>query len=162
MISLTPVHGLSTSNACQHSTSVLQWHLVGGQQSRLLTHTNRRHALRVLATANVSPGKRRSSKEVNMVDPVEAKKLAAKQMEEIKAKEKFERRRQIEAINGAWAMIGLTIGLVIEGHTGKGILGQLSGYWQAISGLFLSVKLPFGQYSIATLMEHSQIQHLNM
>ncbi|KAK9697499.1 hypothetical protein RND81_08G041400 [Saponaria officinalis] len=151
MVSVIPVHGFITSNnSCQllftrHPISVHEWHLVGGQQSRLMTHTTRRHALRTLATANVSPGKRRSPKEVNMVDPLEAKKLAAKQMEEIKAKEKFERRRQIEAINGAWAMIGLTIGLVIEGHTGKGFLGQLSGYWHAIEGLFLSVKLPFGQ-----------------
>lgn len=37
----------------------------------------------------------------------------------------FQRRRQIEAINGAWAMIGLTAGLVIEGHTGKPILTQV-------------------------------------
>jgi len=35
-------------------------------------------------------GYRRSSKEVIMVDPLEAKRLAAKEMEEIKAKEKFE------------------------------------------------------------------------
>ncbi|KHN34775.1 hypothetical protein glysoja_032951 [Glycine soja] len=58
-------------------------------------------------------------------DPVEAKRLAAKQMERIKAKEKFKRRRQIEAINGAWAMIGLTAGLVTEGQTGKSILTQV-------------------------------------
>ena len=38
----------------------------------------------------------------------------------------IQRRRQIEAINGAWAMIGLTAGLVIEGQTGKGILGQVN------------------------------------
>lgn len=37
----------------------------------------------------------------------------------------LQRRRQIEAINGAWAMIGLTAGLVIEGHTGKSILDQV-------------------------------------
>lgn len=67
-----------------------------------------------------------------MVDPLEAKRLAAKQMQQIKAREKFKRRRQIEAINGAWAMIGLTAGLVIEGHTGKPILTQLADYWSAI------------------------------
>lgn len=39
-----------------------------------------------------------------------------------------QRRRQIEAINGAWAMIGLTAGLVIEGQTGKGILAQVKSY----------------------------------
>ncbi|CAK9176829.1 unnamed protein product [Ilex paraguariensis] len=72
-----------------------------------------------------------------MVDPLEAKRLAAKQMEQIKSKEKFKRRRQIEAINGAWAMIGLTVGLVLEGHTGNSILSQLAGYWAAFIGLFV-------------------------
>lgn len=38
----------------------------------------------------------------------------------------MQRRRRIEAINGAWAMIGLTAGLVIEGETGKSILSQVS------------------------------------
>ena len=37
----------------------------------------------------------------------------------------MQRRRQAEAINGALAMIGLTAGLVVEAHTGKGILGQV-------------------------------------
>lgn len=41
----------------------------------------------------------------------------------------MQRRRQIEAINGAWAMIGLTAGLVIEGQTGKGILAQVTSYF---------------------------------
>jgi len=35
------------------------------------------------------------------------------------------KQRQAEAINGALAMIGLTAGLVVEGRTGKGILGQV-------------------------------------
>ncbi|XP_057464164.1 uncharacterized protein LOC130753963 isoform X4 [Actinidia eriantha] len=73
----------------------------------------------------VSPRKVSSRKEVIMVDPLEAKRLAVKQMEEIKAKEKLKRRRQIEAINGAWAMIGLTAGLVVEGQTGNSILAQV-------------------------------------
>lgn len=91
-----------------------------------------------------------------MVDPLEAKRIAGKQMEEIKGREKqqvrkstlwmnddrlysklveiaqnvilsfdLQRRREIEAINGAWAIIGLTIGLVIEAQTGKGILAQV-------------------------------------
>lgn len=34
-------------------------------------------------------------------------------------------RRQAEAVNGTLAMIGLTAGLVVEGQTGKGILGQV-------------------------------------
>lgn len=37
----------------------------------------------------------------------------------------LQRRREIEAINGAWAIIGLMIGLVIEAQTGKGILAQV-------------------------------------
>lgn len=72
-----------------------------------------------------------------MVDPVEAKRLAAKQMEKIKAKEKFKRRRQIEAINGAWAMIGLTAGLVIEGKTGNSIMAQVIGYWTTFISFFV-------------------------
>ncbi|KAG1326510.1 hypothetical protein COCNU_01G004440 [Cocos nucifera] len=48
-----------------------------------------------------------------------------------------QRRRQAEAINGAWAMIGLTAGLVVEGRTGKGILGQLAGYSSAMISFFI-------------------------
>ncbi|KAF7838079.1 Chlorophyll A-B binding protein [Senna tora] len=85
----------------------------------------------------VSSGKEGSQKDVIMVDPVEAKRLASKQMEKIKAREKLKRRRQIEAINGAWAMIGLTAGLVIEGQTGKSILTQLADYLNAIIHVFV-------------------------
>lgn len=41
----------------------------------------------------------------------------------------LQRRRQIEAINGAWAMIGLTAGLVIEGQTGNSILSQVPPFF---------------------------------
>lgn len=71
-----------------------------------------------------------------MVDPLEAKRLAVKQMQEIRAREKLKNRRRAEAINGALAMIGLTAGAVLEGRTGKGILGQLAGYLAALSSLF--------------------------
>ncbi|RLM79158.1 uncharacterized protein C2845_PM12G20090 [Panicum miliaceum] len=79
-------------------------------------------------------GKRSSGENVVMVDPLEAKRLAAKQMQEIRAKEKLKKQRQAEAINGALAMIGLTAGLVVEGQTGKGILEQFTyikrnGWW---------------------------------
>ncbi|KAF8035508.1 hypothetical protein BT93_C1513 [Corymbia citriodora subsp. variegata] len=97
----------------------------------------RGQAFRLLANPNTSSGKERSIKEVIMVDPLEAKRLADKQMQQLQAKEKFQRRRQIEAINGAWAMIGLTAGLVIEGQTGKSILSQLAGYWDAIVQFFV-------------------------
>nr|POE46097.1 dead-box atp-dependent rna helicase 20 [Quercus suber] len=93
------------------------------------------------AGQKVSSRKGGPKNEVIMVDPLEAKRLAAKQMQEIKAKEKFKRRREIEAINGAWAMIGLTAGLVIEGQTGKSILTQLADYWSAINSIHLIFKL---------------------
>ncbi|XP_022969696.1 uncharacterized protein LOC111468645 isoform X2 [Cucurbita maxima] len=101
------------------------------------THRTRGQAFRILANPNVSPGKDDLIKKVIMVDPLEAKRLAAKEMEKIKAKEKFKRRRQIEAINGAWAMIGLTAGLIVEGQTGKGILAQLAGYLAAVVNFFV-------------------------
>lgn len=41
----------------------------------------------------------------------------------------LQRKRQAEAINGAWAMIGLTAGLVVEGSTGNGILAQVRLNW---------------------------------
>ncbi|KAF3457343.1 hypothetical protein FNV43_RR02000 [Rhamnella rubrinervis] len=45
------------------------------------------------------------------------------------------RQRQIEAINGAWAIIGLTTGLVIESQSGKGILAQV----KLLSTLFVHI-----------------------
>ncbi|CAE6172422.1 unnamed protein product [Arabidopsis arenosa] len=110
------------------------------QDAKLVGNRARVGVVRVLANPNVSPpppGKAKVKKEVIMVDPLEAKRLAGKQMEEIKGREKQQRRREIEAINGAWAIIGLTIGLVIEAQTGKGILAQLAGYWSAVLHLFV-------------------------
>ncbi|KAH0654837.1 hypothetical protein KY285_029719 [Solanum tuberosum] len=106
------------------------------QNTDLASWKTRSQAIRVLANPNASPGRERKRKEVIMVDPLEAKRLAAKQMEEIKAKERYQRRRQIEAINGAWAMIGLTVGLIIEGHTGLSIPSQLESYVSAVVGIF--------------------------
>ncbi|XP_057968442.1 uncharacterized protein LOC131157973 isoform X3 [Malania oleifera] len=108
------------------------WGLRRHQDSSLVTRRNQGQAFRILANPNVSPGKVNSKNEVIMVDPLEAKRLAAKQLQEIKAKEKIKRQRQAEAINGAWAIIGLTAGLVVEAHTGKSILAQLAGYWSSI------------------------------
>ncbi|XP_066322013.1 uncharacterized protein [Miscanthus floridulus] len=115
------------------SPSLSRWTI----QYKQLGHTlyRRSHVL-AFASADAPQGKRSSGENVVMVDPLEAKHLAAKQMQEIRAKEKLKRRRQAEAINGALAMIGLTAGLVVEAHTGKGILGQLVGYLTAISSLF--------------------------
>ncbi|OMO51023.1 hypothetical protein CCACVL1_30052 [Corchorus capsularis] len=106
------------------AATIFRWRYGRLQYPSLVTSRTNGQAFRILATANVPSGKEDPGKNVIMVDPLEAKRLAAKQMEQIKAKEKRKRRRQIEAINGAWAMIGLTAGLVIEGQTGKSILEQ--------------------------------------
>ncbi|POO03309.1 Chlorophyll A-B binding protein [Trema orientale] len=119
------------------SATLLRWGWRCHPDANTVAYRTRGQAFQVLANPNVSPGKGRSNNEVIMVDPLEAKRLAAKQMAKIKAKEKFKRRRQIEAINGAWAMIGLTAGLVIEGQTGKNILTQLADYWGAIVHFFV-------------------------
>ncbi|KAK4431928.1 hypothetical protein Salat_0954900 [Sesamum alatum] len=137
-LSLPIINGggqLSSSNF--RSSDGPKWGLQREQGVRLFPRRTRSQTIRVLANPNVSPDKRKSNKEVIMVDPVEAKRLAAKQMEQIKAKEKFKKQRQIEAINGAWAMIGLTAGLVVEGHTGNSILAQLAGYWTALVDFFV-------------------------
>ncbi|XP_075514554.1 uncharacterized protein LOC142549476 isoform X2 [Primulina tabacum] len=123
---------LSSSNSLPPTT--FRWGLKRKQDTRL--HPRRSQAI-LLANPNVSPDKGNSKKEVVMVDPLEAKRLASKQMAQIKAKEKLRKQRQIEAINGAWAMIGLTVGLVIEGGTGKSIIAQLAGYWAAFIGFFV-------------------------
>ncbi|CAL8990828.1 unnamed protein product [Prunus brigantina] len=119
------------------SATLYKWGWKRQQGGNVVSYRTNGHALQILANPNVSSKKRDSSNEVIMVDPLEAKRLAAKQMEEIKAKEKYKRKRQIEAINGAWAMIGLTAGLVIEAQTGKSILDQLVGYWNAIVNIFM-------------------------
>ncbi|XP_042003340.1 uncharacterized protein LOC121752375 [Salvia splendens] len=129
-----PFSARRSSSANSHSSTAFEWGLQRKQNEGLFPRRITGQAIRVLANPNASSGKGKSKKEVIMVDPSEAKRLAAKQMELIKAKEEFKRRRQIEAINGAWAMIGLTVGLVIEGQTGKSIPAQLAGYWDAIVG----------------------------
>ncbi|XP_050371817.1 uncharacterized protein LOC126789804 [Argentina anserina] len=111
-----------------------KWGLRKYQGGNIVAYGTNGHALQMLPNPNASS---KGNNEVIMVDPSEAKRLAAKQMEQIKAKENFKRKRKIEAINGAWAMIGLTAGLVIEGQTGKSILVQLSDYWSAIVDFFM-------------------------
>ncbi|XWS73179.1 hypothetical protein CRYUN_Cryun02cG0104000 [Craigia yunnanensis] len=123
------------------SATIFRWRFGRDQGSNLVTCRTKGQAFRILANPNVSSGKGDPGNEVIMVDPLEAKRLASKQMEQIKAKEKFKRRRQIEAINGAWAMIGLTSGLVIESQTGKSIIAQLAGYLSAITPMFLCDRL---------------------
>eukprot|EP00250_Pteridium_aquilinum_P001033 c11218_g1_i1 orf=357-839(-) len=77
-----------------------------------------------------------AQKQVVMVDPIEAKRLAAEQMKQLQAKAKLKRQRTIEAINGGWAMLGLTACLVIEGYTGKTILSQVAGYLHVLADIF--------------------------
>ncbi|CAL5328447.1 unnamed protein product [Camellia sinensis] len=139
---------LSSSSSNHHSSTVFKWGLRRDQDTKLFTRRTKGQAVRLLANPNVCitqgfhmynadifglnmlkdffrvTPRKAEKKEVIMVDPLEAKRLAAKQMAEIKEKERLKRRREIEAINGAWAMIGLTAGLVIEGHTGNSILSQ--------------------------------------
>lgn len=117
--------------------SSLFWRSDGTQLAFYGFQRSNKHIPHINASANVSGGKGTKANDVIMVDPLEAKRLAAKQMQEIKAKEKRKRQRQIEAINGAWAIIGLTAGLVIEGKTGDGILAQVMGYLEAIKHLFI-------------------------
>ncbi|ONK81938.1 uncharacterized protein A4U43_C01F34460 [Asparagus officinalis] len=116
--------------------SAFSWRLRREQLAYTGLQKRNQHVIRVFATARTPQGKRTKGNDIIMVDPLEAKRLAAQQMQEIKAREKRKRRRQIEAINGAWAMIGLTAGLVIEGQTGHGMLAQVAGYLEAITGLF--------------------------
>ncbi|KAJ8751027.1 hypothetical protein K2173_016208 [Erythroxylum novogranatense] len=116
------------------SATTLRWGFTRDQHASSVTSRTKSQAFQLLANPNVSGNMK---DEIIMVDPLEAKRLAAKQMQAIKAREKFKKRRQIEAINGAWAMIGLTAGLIIEGNTGKGILHQLAGYWSAIIHFFV-------------------------
>ncbi|KAK7265317.1 hypothetical protein RJT34_32935 [Clitoria ternatea] len=134
----TTTHPVSFNAHLRYSSpNLLKFGWRKEQDASIVAKRTRGQAFRVLANPNVSPGKKGSNNDVVMVDPVEAKRLAAKQMEKIKAKEKLKRRRQIEAINGAWAMIGLTAGLVIEGQTGKNILTQLHDYFSAIISFFV-------------------------
>ncbi|TKY54628.1 hypothetical protein E2542_SST19040 [Spatholobus suberectus] len=119
---LQPTNGHFVSFNAHHrspSPTFLKWGWSREQDASIVANRTRGQAFQVLVAS------RKEGSNVVMVDPVEAKRLAAKQMERIKAKEKLKRRRQIEAINGAWAMIGLTAGLVIEGQTGKSILTQV-------------------------------------
>ncbi|CAL9106173.1 unnamed protein product [Musa textilis] len=137
MLSL-PASGVpppSTSPFSSAPGTTLRQSLQSRQWANTVIWISNRQRLLAFANVNASQGKGSSSGEIIMVDPIEAKQLAAKQMQEIQAKEKLKRRRQAEAINGTLAMIGLTAGLIVEGQTGKGILGQLAGYWDAITSL---------------------------
>ncbi|XP_057464165.1 uncharacterized protein LOC130753963 isoform X5 [Actinidia eriantha] len=85
-----PIPSLRQSSfSNHHSATVFKWGLKRVQDAKLVTSRKKGQAFRVLENPNVSPRKVSSRKEVIMVDPLEAKRLAVKQMEEIKAKEKL-------------------------------------------------------------------------
>ncbi|CAK9868253.1 unnamed protein product [Sphagnum jensenii] len=93
-------------------------------------------AVRALVETNSNGSFRRSrkqTKEVIMVDPLEAKRLAAEEWKLLQVRAALQRQQQIEAINGGWAVLGLTAAIVIEGYTGKGILEQVAGYLDSIA-----------------------------
>ncbi|KAK1420916.1 hypothetical protein QVD17_22882 [Tagetes erecta] len=125
----------SSFSSNRHTATSIRWGSKGEIDSGSGFYRTKGRVANTNANVTIASGK--AKKEVIMVDPSEAKRLAAKQMEDIKRKQTFKRRRQIEAINGAWAMLGLTAGLVIEGHTGNGILAQLAGYWAVVVNFFV-------------------------
>ncbi|KAJ9689215.1 hypothetical protein PVL29_014732 [Vitis rotundifolia] len=91
--SLLPFNGALFQSIPHPPTIFFQRELRRGQDARLViprtAHRTRGQAFQILANPNVSAGKGNFDKEVIMVDPLEAKRLAAKQMQEFKAKEKL-------------------------------------------------------------------------
>ncbi|KAG0580886.1 hypothetical protein KC19_4G207700 [Ceratodon purpureus] len=84
-------------------------------------------------------GSRSAPKETLMVDPLEAKRLAAVEWKLLQERVVFQNQQRIEAINGGWAVLGLTIGIILEGHTGKGILAQVAGYLDSFADFLASI-----------------------
>ncbi|XP_024390199.1 uncharacterized protein [Physcomitrium patens] len=74
-----------------------------------------------------------------MVDPLEAKRLAALEWKQLQERVAFQKQQKIEAINGGWAVLGLMIGIVLEGNTGKGILAQVAGYLDSLADFIASI-----------------------
>ncbi|KAL3698261.1 hypothetical protein R1sor_012337 [Riccia sorocarpa] len=84
----------------------------------------------------------KETKAVVMIDPIEAKRLASIEMEAFRAKQKLKKQRRIEAINGGFAVLGLTTGLILEGYTGKGILDQIAGYLDGLANFLSQASAP--------------------
>ncbi|KAL6578143.1 hypothetical protein OROMI_010471 [Orobanche minor] len=91
--SLRPINGNSTlssqspSHFIASSSPFLKWRF-RDQDGSVGTTGIKNHAFRILANTDVA-GRRDAKGEVIMVDPLEAKRLAAKQMRDIKAREKL-------------------------------------------------------------------------
>eukprot|EP00897_Mesotaenium_endlicherianum_P004550 jgi/Mesen1/4122/ME000218S03239 len=72
--------------------------------------------------------KKAEVRQVALVDPLIAKKMAEDDVKRRKVAAGRQRLREIEAINGGWAAVGLCAGIVREGLTGQGIILQIAGY----------------------------------
>ncbi|KQK00290.1 uncharacterized protein LOC100846838 isoform X2 [Brachypodium distachyon] len=116
---LPPASSSSSVGRVCSAPSTFGWTIQYKQPGHTLYGRSHVPSFLALASADAPQGKRSSGQNVVMVDPLEAKRLAVKQMQEIRAREKLKNRRRAEAINGALAMIGLTAGAVLEGRTGK-------------------------------------------
>ncbi|BBN10363.1 hypothetical protein MPTK1_5g02960 [Marchantia polymorpha subsp. ruderalis] len=150
----TSPQGCSSSMASVSSSSSYGGHGSFGEEAvlgvQLPKRTTRHRTQTVRAVSDVTgpvpiPKRVRKVKEtkvVVMVDPVEAKRLAAVEMEAVKARQKRKKQREIEAINGGFAVLGLTAGLVLEGYTGKGILVQIAGYLDGLAGFLTQFTSP--------------------
>ncbi|CAI5513139.1 unnamed protein product [Closterium sp. Naga37s-1] len=84
-------------------------------------------------------GAPRGAKQVLLVDPVEAKRLAQEDLKKRAKAASQQKWREIEAINGAWAVIGIFAALVGEGFTQTGILGQCALYLELVAGAIESL-----------------------
>ncbi|XP_073104573.1 uncharacterized protein [Elaeis guineensis] len=82
--SVLPIKSLSSS-----SRTILSWSLQNRYLANTIIQRSDRQAVLAFANANARQRKGSSSNEVMMVDPLEAKRLAAKQMQQIRAKEKL-------------------------------------------------------------------------
>lgn len=90
----------------------------------------------VVAAVSGEPSGSRPPREIRLVDPSTAKVMADEDMVRRKQAAWVQRLRNIEAINGAWAVLGITAALIGEGLTGEGPLGQIAIYLNYLA-LFL-------------------------
>ncbi|KMZ62845.1 hypothetical protein ZOSMA_43G00260 [Zostera marina] len=126
----------STASFSSFSKSQKKQLLICPASTIVLRRNSKAFLIRATASGSKSKRKQINNNGVLMVNPLEAKQMAVKQMQEIQAKERSNKLRRIEAINGAWAVIGLMVGLVIESRTGNSIPQQLTGYWMTVTGFF--------------------------
>eukprot|EP00271_Cylindrocystis_brebissonii_P020363 TRINITY_DN6706_c0_g1_i1.p1 TRINITY_DN6706_c0_g1~~TRINITY_DN6706_c0_g1_i1.p1 ORF type:complete len:180 (-),score=22.05 TRINITY_DN6706_c0_g1_i1:609-1148(-) len=85
-----------------------------------------------------TPPQRRKApvKEVVLVDPLVAKRIAEEDFVRRQKDAAKQRQREVEAINGGWAAVGLVGGFVVESITGQGILAQVASYLDGVATFF--------------------------